>query len=521
MKKAIALLLIAACFVPKLLFAQNEYVDANIMQEIKDEEAKNSQVEFIAHNLTDVCGPRLTNSPGYRQAVAWSVETLKKWGLAAAPEAWGEFGKGWANNEAYIAIKAPYFQTLIGYPKAWTKGTNGLVTAGIVILDKFDLATIKAKGDSLKGEIVLVKTKESQLRSPFEPMASRFADSALNKMPNSMNMIPRAFLNYYAGMLDGEYKVQKCLQSAGAVALLSMPAAGSRDGTVVVDGTQAFAKRYDEPMPQIVLAAEDYLKVQRLALDKAGIQLALNIKNNWYTDDLNGYNVIGEIPGRDEKLREQVVMLGAHLDSWHTGTGATDNAAGCIVMMEALRILKALGVEPRRTIRIALWGGEEQGLLGSFGYVKKHFGNPKDMKLLPEQKNISAYFNLDNGSGKIRGIYTQNNDSAVAIFNDWLKPFNGMGATAVTKSSTGATDHLSFDAVGIPGFQFIQDPLEYDTKTHHTNMDVYDHLYLDDLKQAAQIVAAFIYNAAMRDGMMPRKPLPKPERFTFDTDLPL
>ena len=514
------LLLFAVLYCLPILLKAQEQLDGSMMQRIKDEEEKNSQVVFIAHNLTDVTGPRLTNSPGYKRAVSWSVETLNKWGLRAAPEAWGEFGKGWANNEAYIVMKAPYFQTLIGYPKAWTKGTNGLVTANIVLLDRLDSAAIKAKGDSLRGKIVLIKTRATSLKSPFEPMGTRFADSILNKMPNSINMIPRAFLSYYVSTLSQEYRTQKILQSAGVVALLST-SPGSRDGTVAVEGTQAFAKGYDEPMPQIVLAAEDYLTLQRLALDKAGVQLALNIKNTWYTDDLNGYNVIGEIPGTDARLKEQVVMLGAHLDSWHSGTGATDNAAGCIVMMEAVRILKALGVEPRRTIRIALWGGEEQGLLGSFGYVKKHYGDPKDMKLMPEQKNVSVYFNLDNGSGKIRGIFAQGNDSVKSIFSEWLKPFNDMGATGVTKSSTGATDHLSFDAVGIPGFQFIQDPLEYDTKTHHTNMDVYDHLYIDDLKQAAQIVAAFIYNAAMRDEMIPRKPLPKAERFVFDTDAPL
>jgi len=213
-------------------------------------------------------------------------------------------------------------------------------------------------------------------------------------------------------------------------------------------------------------------------------------------------------------------MLGGHLDSWHSGTGATDNGAGCIVMMEAMRILKTLGVQPRRTIRIALWGGEEQGLYGSFGYVKKHYGDPINMKLTAEQKNVSAYFNLDNGSGKIRGIYLQNNEKVRDIFAAWLAPFADLGAAHITGSNTGSTDHLSFDAVGIPGFEFIQDPLEYETRTHHTNMDTYDHLSIDDLRQASIIVAAFVYNTAMRDEMLPRKPLPKPERFVFDTDFP-
>ncbi len=247
----------------------------------------------------------------------------------------------------------------------------------------------------------------------------------------------------------------------------------------------------------------------------------MNVQNKFYSDDLTGYNVVGEIAGVDPALKNQVVMLGGHLDSWHSGTGATDNAAGCIVMMEAVSILKSLGVQPRRTIRIALWGGEEQALYGSFGYVKKHFGDPRDMQLKPEQKEISAYYNLDNGSGKIRGIFLQNNDSVHDIFKSWLAPFADLGATGVTRSNTGSTDHISFDAVGIPAFQFIQDPLEYETRTHHSNMDTYDHLSIEDLKQAAIIVAAFVYNTAMRDELLPRKPLPPPARFVFDQDIPL
>ena len=507
------------CCLPTLLYAQQEYVDANIMQEIKDEEAKHSQIEFIAHNLTDVCGPRLTNSPGYRQAVAWSVQTLKKWGLTAAPEAWGEFGKGWSTEEAAITMKKPYYETIIAYPKAWSGSTKGQVDAPVIILDYLDSASIKKMGSKLAGKIVMVRSASAVLRAAAGTNAKRYAENELNTLPDDYMLDP-AMLQYYIKILAKEYDTQKYLQSMGAVALLSSTG-NSRDGTVYVDGTPAYAKGYDMPLPEVVVNAEDYLKIQRLLADEKQVELEMNIKNNWYSDDLQGYNVVGEIPGADAALKTQVVMLGGHLDSWHTGTGATDNAAGCIVMMEAVRILKSLGVVPRRTIRIALWGGEEQGLLGSFGYVKKHYGNPADMKLMPAQKEVSVYFNLDNGSGKIRGVYAQNNDSVKAIFSEWLKPFADMGATGVTRSNTGSTDHLSFDAVGIPAFQFIQDPLEYETRTHHSNMDVYDHLSIDDLKQAAQVVAAFIYNAAMRDGMMPRKPLPKPGRFIFDTDLPL
>jgi Zn-dependent M28 family amino/carboxypeptidase len=233
------------------------------------------------------------------------------------------------------------------------------------------------------------------------------------------------------------------------------------------------------------------------------------LKTTFYDKDTLGYNIIAEIPGTDPKLKDQVVMLGGHFDSWQSSTGASDNAAGSAVAIEAVRILKALGVKPRRTIRIALWDGEEEGLLGSRGYVLKHFGDPRTLELKPEQSKVSGYFNYDNGSGKIRGIYLQGNDAVRPIFEEWLKPFHDMGASTVTIRTTGGTDHLSFDAIGIPGFQFIQDPLDYSTRVHHSNMDNYDHASKSDLMQSAIIMASFVYNTAMRDEMLPRKPLVK------------
>jgi carboxypeptidase Q len=225
---------------------------------------------------------------------------------------------------------------------------------------------------------------------------------------------------------------------------------------------------------------------------------------------VDGFNVVAEIPGTDPALKSQVVMLGGHLDSWHTGTGATDNGAGVAVAMEAMRILKAIGVQPRRTIRVALWTGEEQDYFGSLGYVEKHFGNLKTVALKPEHAGLSAYFNLDNGSGRIRGVNLQGNEAVRPIFEAWLRPFNYLGATTLTTLNTGGTDHMPFDALGLPGFQFIQDPLNYETRTHHTNLDVYEEALPDDLKQASVIMASFVYHAAMRAEMLPRKPLPKP-----------
>jgi carboxypeptidase Q len=505
--------------VPSLLFAQPAKVDMVMMQKIKAEEKDHSQITMIAHNLTDVCGPRLTNSPGYKRALTWVTKTFKEWGLQnAGPEAWGEFGLGWTTDHSYLVLKQPYYQPIIAYPVAWTNGTKKPVTASVVLLDKFDSASIDKMGDSLKGKIVMVKAENIDLRSAFTAYATRYEDSVLDKMGDKY-MLTKEQINSMLPYFVTEYKTKLYLQSKGAAGLLSS-SYGSRDGTIFVDGTPAHAKGYAAPLAEMQIAREDFLKLQRLAEDKKNVVLDMDVQNTFYTDDLTGHNMVGEIAGTDAALKNQVVMLGGHLDSWHSATGATDNAAGCIVMMEAMRILKTLGVQPRRTIRIALWGGEEQGLLGSFGYVKKHFGDPKDMNLKPEQQKISAYYNLDNGSGKIRGIFLQNNEKVRDIFKAWLEPFADMGATGITASNTGSTDHLSFDAVGIPGFQFIQDPLEYETRTHHSNMDTFDHLSIEDLKQAAAIVAAFVYNTAMRDEMMPRKPLPKPERFIFDFDVP-
>lgn len=505
-------------FISSVLQAQ-EKVDTAMMLRIRQEEFNNSQIKTIAHNLTDVAGPRLTNSPGYKRAVTWAVATLNQWGLQhAAPESWGEFGKGWSNEHTYLALKAPYYDPILTFPKAWTNGTNGPITAPVIVLDKFDSATIDAHTADIKGKVVMLRAQELHNPASFQPQARRYTDSNLANM-NDMYMLDRKVLENVVTMHDRNYNIQLYLKHKGAVAVLEK--SQGKDGVLFVQGTPAYARNVEAALPTLLVGAEDYLKLQRLITGGRNVQVELNVDNKWYTDDLNGYNVVAEIPGTDKKLKDQVVMIGGHLDSWHAGTGATDNGAGCIVMMEVVRLLQALHVQPRRTIRIALWGGEEQGLYGSFNYVKKHFGNPKDMQLKPEQKNISAYFNLDNGTGKIRGIFLQKNEAVRDLFTSWLAPFADLGATTVTSHNTGSTDHLPFDAVGIPGFQFIQDPLDYETLTHHSNMDVFDHLMIDDLQQAAIIVAAFVYNAAMRDDMLPRKPLEKPTRFLFDLDSPL
>lgn len=518
MKKILSV--ISLLFIISFVSAQ-EMVDMNVMQKIKDEGKNNSQVAMIAHNLTDVNGPRLTNSPGYNSALDWITALCKQWGLSnAGREAWGEFGKGWSNEEATLEMKAPYYENIIAYSVPWSKGTGKAITAEVFLLDNLDSATIDKAGDSIKGKIIMTKPSSMKIPGAFIAYATRYGDSSLDNIPDKY-MFTRKEIDMYLPFIKKNYYDLLYLEEKGAAGLLQS-SNNSIDGTVFVDGGSGFAKGYKATLPEMKISAEDYLKLTRLMQDNKKVKMQMDLQTTFYDKDLTGYNFVAEIPGTDPTLKSQVVMLGGHLDSWAGGTGATDNGAGCIATLEAIRILKAIGIQPRRTIRIALWGGEEQGLYGSFGYVKKHFGNPADMKLKPEQEKISAYYNLDNGSGKIRGIYTQGNEAVRDIFKTWLAPFKDMGAAGgVTLSNTGSTDHISFDAVGIPGFQFIQDPLEYETRTHHSNMDTYDHLSIPDLQQAAMVIAAFVYNTAMRDDMLPRKPLTAPEKFVFDIDFPL
>jgi carboxypeptidase Q len=512
---------ISFLFIAVNFCAAQETVDMAMMQKIRDEERTNSQIAMIAHNITDVCGPRLTNSPGYNRALDWVTKLCKEWGLQnAGREAWGEFGKGWQNETGSLALKIPYYEDMIAYAVPWCKSTKKAVRTELIMLDNLDSASINKAGASLKGKIVMVKPGSTSMPDAFKAYAKRYGDSSLDELPEEY-MVTRKQMEGYLGFIKSDYYTRLYLEKMGAIGLL-LSSRNNVDGTVFVDGGAGYAKGYEATLPEMKISREDYLKLMRLIKDNKKVELEINVQNTFYSDDLTGYNVIAEIAGTDPTLKSQVVMLGGHLDSWAGGTGATDNAAGCIVTLEAMRILKTLGVQPRRTIRIALWGGEEQGLYGSFGYVKKHFGNPANMQLLPEQQNISAYYNLDNGSGKIRGIYTQGNTAVRDIFKTWLAPFADLGAAGgVTNSNTGSTDHISFDAVGIPGFQFIQDPFEYETRTHHSNMDTYDHLSIPDMQQAAIIIAAFVYNTAMRNDMLPRKPLPKPEKFVFDFDFPI
>ncbi|MEJ7626468.1 MAG: M20/M25/M40 family metallo-hydrolase [Ferruginibacter sp.] len=504
------------CFAFLGAFAQ-ENIDADVINRIKKEGLENSKVMDIAFKLTDVSGPRLTNSPGFFRAANWAKEELAKWGLSnTALEPWGDFGKSWELKKSYIAMTSPYYRPLIGFPKTWTKGTGGLKNAQVILVKATDSATLEPYRGKLNGKIVLLYRTDT-LKQTFKTDATRFTDEQLSKMAGAIIPTPdtaamrrrNQAVPVTRGFLPISARVRNMAMSEGAIAILSTGARG-HDGTLFVQGGGAYGGNDPENFTDIVIAFEDYMSLVRLANGGYPVQLETDINTEFSSKDLKGYNVIAEIKGSDPKLKEELVMLGGHLDSWQGATGATDNAAGCAVMMEAVRIIKTLNLNPKRTIRIALWSGEEQGLLGSRNYVKKHFADQATMTLEPQHSKVSAYYNLDNGTGKIRGIYLQGNENAKQIFSKWLEPFNSMGAQTVTISNTGGTDHLAFDGVGIPGFQFIQDEIEYDTRTHHTNMDTYDHLIAEDLKQASIVVAAFIYQTANRNEKIPRKELPKP-----------
>ena len=511
-KPILAIVFLSICV---SLYSQDEKLDPAMIEKIRNEGLKNSKVMEIAFYLTEVSGPRLQGSPGYIRASNWAKTKLAEWGLQNAMlEPWGDWGKGWELQRSYLAMTNPYYKPFIAFPKAWTVGSNGMKSADVILVSAKDSTELMAYKGKLKGKIVLLSRNDT-LKPTFEADALRFTDDALARMaaydPKAVAANrPGGGGNRGGGRnfaMNMATRVRNMAIDEGAVGLLSASPRG-RDGTLFVSGGGAYAANAPENPLDLMIAYEDYMTMQRLLTNKIPVKVELDVKTKFNKDDIKGYNVIAEIKGTDPALKEELVMLGGHLDSWHGSVGATDNAAGCAVMMEAIRILKALNVQPRRTIRIALWGGEEQGLHGSRNYVRNHFTDTATRRYNAAGDKVSVYFNLDNGTGKIRGIYLQGNEGAKPIFTKWFQPFNDLGANTITLQNTGGTDHLSFDGVGLPGFQFIQDEIEYDSRTHHTNMDSYDHLMADDLKQAATIVATFVYQAAMRDEKIPRKPAP-------------
>jgi len=512
MRRHLTWFLFLLLVIPPLVRAE-EPVDLQVIARIKQEGFGNSKVMEIASYLTDVYGPRLTGSPNLKAASEWARQKFAEWGLAHARlEPWGTFGRGWSLERFSIEMLEPQYMPIIAYPKAWTPGTGGPVVGSPVLVtlrSEDDFAAYKGK---LKGAIVLLQPPR-QVVTRFEPDARRHSEDDLRRLAQAPEPGARSPMEAQREEIRAQRalqeKIARFLREEG-VAVVLEPSRGEH-GTIFVTGGGSYRLNAEPTVPWVVVAIEHYARLARLLEKKIPVKLEIAIRTRFHDDDPQGYNVLAEIPGVDPRLKDEIVMLGAHLDSWHAGTGATDNAAGSAVVMEAMRILAAIGIRPRRTIRVALWTGEEQGLLGSRAYVEKYFGNPRTMELKPDHAKISAYFNLDNGTGRIRGIYLQGNDAVRPIFEAWLRPFHDLGATTVTIRGTGGTDHLSFDAVGIPAFQFIQDPIDYGTRTHHTNMDVYDRLLASDLMQAAVIMASFVYHAAMREEKLPRKPLPKPQ----------
>ncbi len=487
-----------------------EPVDLDMIYKIKKEGLQNSNVMDIAFHLTDVSGPRLTGSTGLKNASEWARDELTSWGLENANlEKWGEFGKGWEANRVYVAMTKPYYQPLIGMAKAWTPGTTGEIKAQVVMMNASSEEDLEAYKGLLQGKIVL-RTTITNVDNSWEADARRFTEEELEErgkqqLSSSSRYTPERIAEFRARRALSQ-KLAKFVKDEGAVAVIT--GRRGKEGMFFTSNGESYASDAPDVLPEIEMSPEHAARMARLIEKGIKVEIEMDVKTTFLENDLDGYNVIAEIPGTDKNLKNEVVMLGGHLDSWHAGTGATDNASGCAVMMEAVRILKTLNIHPKRTIRIALWTGEEQGIHGSRNYVKNHFGSADEMKLKPEHSNFSSYFNIDNGTGKIRGIYLQGNEAARPIFESWFKPFQDMiDNTTITIRNTGGTDHLAFDGVGLPGFQFIQDPIAYSTITHHTNMDTYERLEEGDLKQMSVIVASFVYHAAMRNDKMPRKPV--------------
>ena len=525
-----------------------EALDLTMYNRIRNEGFAHGKVMQLAEALSDGIGPRLTGSPNMAKANAWTRDTLTTMGLSNAHlEDWGDFGMGWQQINTWARMVGPDPEPLWLQAAPWSPATSGAVTGEVVYLplrESADLDKVKGK---LKGKIVLLGAMRAT-PDVTEPLFHRYTEAELKEMENSEQLDtprPTAAPTQTREQRLAQRRVQtqlrqEFLKVAGQEGVLAIitPSRDSEDGGgtgVIFDDNGAnLAQSAQKPenavkIPNAVMMIEHYNRLARMATAHVPVTVEVNIETKFTGDHEHGFDTVAEIPGTDPKLKDEVVMVGGHLDSWISGTGATDNGAGSVMAMEAMRILKALNVQPRRTIRVALWSGEEQGLFGSVGYVKQHFGtfaapNPPDPAGTPsflgrhgaltttkEWETLDAYYNLDNGTGKVRGVYTQENYAVGPIFKQWIAPLADLGVSTISYRNTGGTDHLSYDAVGLPGFQFIQDPMDYETRTHHSDMDTVDRLHAFDLEQGAVLEAIFLYNTSQREAMMPRKPFPHPE----------
>jgi len=517
-----------------------ENLDYNMYQQIRIEGLTHSHVMEYASALMDGIGPRLTGSPNLKHANEWTRDQLAAMGCTNAHlEDWGEFGMGWQQLNTWTRMASPDTAVFITQAAPWSPSSNGTISGQAIWMDvkkEEDLDKYKGK---IAGKVVLLGDMR-EVKPVDKPLFERDDEKDLAKIiEHPLVPEPEYFTPELKKSIDLRQKISKFLADEHALAVI-LPSRDGRNnggsgGTIFVDSSRglgwfSYQREHIQPVPVVIAAIENYGRVYRLLKANVPVTIEMNVDVKFTGDHEHGFDTIAEIPGTDPKLKDEVVMVGGHLDSWAAATGATDNGAGTVVAMEVMRILNALQVKPRRTIRIGLWTGEEQGLFGSVGYVKQHFGfvplstAPDQVKLpewmrkpagplvlKPEQQKISGYFNVDNGSGKILGIYLQENIAETPIFAQWIEPLKDLGVTAISVRNTEGTDHESFDAVGIPGFQFIQDKLDYSSRTHHSNMDTYERLQPGDLAQAATVEAIFVYNTAMRDQMLPRKPLPHPE----------
>ncbi len=518
-----------------------ESVDLTMYQRIREEGLEHSHVMDYASGLMDGIGPRLTGSPNLKHANEWTRDQFTAMGCSNAHlEDWGEFGMGWRQLNTWVRMSAPDTAVFIAQALPWSPSSHGAVSGGAIWVDAKDEKDLEKYKGKLAGKMVF-----------FGPMRDvKPVDKALFERRDDANLKTTAEFPVHVGdqgdgfadfikRLEFREKVGKFLADEHAVGIV-IPSRDGRNnggsgGTIFDDGGSGmgwftYQREHAEALPVVVMAIESYGRVYRLLKANVPVSIEMDVETEFTGDHEHGFDTIAEIPGSDPKLKDEVVMVGGHLDSWASATGATDNGAGTVVAMEVMRILTALKVQPRRTIRVGLWTGEEQGEFGSYGYVKQHFGYvplstaPDQIKLpdflrkpagpvelKPDQQKISGYFNLDNGTGKIRGIYLQENAAISSIFQQWMLPLADLGVTGITMRNTGGTDHEAFDSVGIPGFQFIQDGLDYSSRTHHSNQDTYERLQPEDLAQAATVEAIFVYNTAQRDQMLPRKPVPHPE----------